>query len=160
MAPFDFDPKEADTEGGDYPAHEPGRYVFKVNTASETVFKSGNRGIKLALLVDNGKRDVKAFDNLVDTPKARWRWKMICKCLGVAFVSPFDPAVLENKIGVADFKVEDGYLRVDGYCEPGEEGVAELLGDRTPTTSGGMSKAAGGGYDYGPPPADEDEIPF
>ena len=154
MCPININTDAADDSGGEY-ERKPGRYRFKCDTAELVKFKtSGNAGIKLTLLLDDGgKRDAKCFDNLVAVDNMMWRWKRCCECLGVPFVNPLDERSLEGKIGIADFEVnERGYYAVKMYLPPDAEGAKPARKreqEREPSREPGSD-------DEPPPPTDDD----
>jgi hypothetical protein len=109
MCPLDFDPSTAEEGGGDYPPLRPGEYEFKIEEASETVFKSGNKGLKLKLLVAyEGTRDIPCYANLVYTPNMLWKVKHLLEGVGFDFESPPDAWELVGKAGWAQFGVKAG----------------------------------------------------
>lgn len=130
MAPLNYNPSEkSDDEGGDYPPLKPGKYEFKVDSAEETTFSTGNTGLKVKLLVgyDNG-RDVPCFCNLVYTAKMLWKVEDFLDSLGFDFENPPDAWELVGKSGWGEFKVnEKGYFEAKGFLMPPapEKAVAE-----------------------------------
>ena len=111
--PMNYSPDEK----VDRPNAEPGEYVFKIDDAQETVFRSGNEGCKLTLLVGAlPNRDVTVFDNLVYVGKALWKTEQLMKSIGLDFYRPPEVHELVGKMGKAKFMTgEKGYLEVEEY---------------------------------------------
>jgi hypothetical protein len=84
---------------------KPGTYRFAVKTAEETVFKSGNEGIKVELEVDIGTQwPKKCFENFIF--KNTTRLEALCASIGVEFPPENRCADLIGKSGEALFTVE------------------------------------------------------
>jgi hypothetical protein len=122
MAPLGYDPsrKNDDEGGGDFPARKPGRYDFKVDEASETVFSSGNKGLKLKFLVAHKEdHDATCYENLPYTDNMLWKLSDFLDSLGLDFENPPEAYELVGKHGVADFRVDEkGYFKVKKYLMP------------------------------------------
>lgn len=107
--PLDFDPATAEEGGGDYPPLRPGEYEFKIEGAAETTFRSGNKGLKLKLLVSyEGTRDIPCYANLVYTPNMLWKVKHLLEGAGFDFESPPDAWELVGKTAWGQFGVKPG----------------------------------------------------
>ena len=116
---FDYNPSDkTENEGG---RAEPGVYPFVVDQITETVFRSGNSGWKVELMVGAfPDRDIRVFDNMVNTPNALWKFEQFCQAFGFDFTSPppggWKPEQFIGKQGTADFEMGDrGYLQVKFY---------------------------------------------
>ena len=135
-------------EGGGARA-EPGVYFFKVDAAAEKLFRSGNEGAELVLLVGAFEgRDVKVFERFVYTDAALWKLKQFFDCTGFDFRSPPEVEELVGVTGMADFeRDEKGYLRVKSYL-PGD---ANNGPDKTKTAPRAQSKKAS---------VADDDLPF
>ena len=97
-----------------------GIYPFKVETAEETTFaSSGNKGLKVKVLVGYDGRDIGCFANLAYTDKALWRVEQFLDSIGCDFASPPDAWELVAKTGMAEFVVnERGYFEVKNWLDP------------------------------------------
>lgn len=161
---FAYNPDEMIEGGG---RAEAGKYRYKIDDIQEVTFRSGNPGWKVILLVAAfDDRDIKVFDNIVNTPGALWRLKQLCDACGKDFNNPpvggWDPYDFVNKTGTADFEVADnGYLKVKEYCA-----ASANTGPNTRQTARPNTRQEN--HDYGPPawdannppPPTDDDVPF
>jgi hypothetical protein len=145
--PNDYDPNA----GGGGWKPKPGVYPFEIRECVETRFKTGSHGITLTIDVfAGGKYPVKAFERVV-FPAALWKMEQICHSIGI----PFDPAPeagdLIDKGGEAEWDTVEGN-NGKTYLEA-KEFLAKADGPLPGSDSGD-------GYDYGPPPMTDDDVPF
>lgn len=130
-----FDPQMFDdnqSTNEDFEPIKPGEYPFVVDEAVSRTkekgneYRSGNEGIALTLLVGAKEdRDVPVYTHLVNTPKAAWKIKEFCECVGM------DPKNIEsarqfvNLGGRAEFvNNEKGYLTAEKFL-PAEKKAEE-----------------------------------
>jgi hypothetical protein len=115
---FDYNPEEKEEGGG---RAEPGTYGFKVDDIKETTFRTGSEGWKVELLVSAlPDKDIRVYNNLVNLPKALWKFEEFLNAFGFDFMNPprggYKPEQRINKTGKARFVKNDrGYLEVDEY---------------------------------------------
>lgn len=135
-----FEDGHKEPEGSGDWVSKPGIYTYKVDEAEEVTFKSGNQGLKLKLLVNDGAPwgDSKCFENIVYGPNSTWRLKALCRSIGVEYSEKLELWDLEGRGGRAKFKVEEynGYqnLKVGNYII--KEGQTEA-----PVTAQGKNPA-------------------
>jgi hypothetical protein len=97
---------------------EPGRYRFKVDSAIEKTFRSGNEGLETVLLAGAFEtRDVKVFARFAYTPKALWKLEQFMQSIGLDFQDKsLQPADFFGRTGEADFILDEkGYLEVENF---------------------------------------------
>jgi hypothetical protein len=118
-----------DDKGG---AGEGGKFPFKVDEAEEKKFGSGNEGLKVKLLVNNGKRDVPSYENFIYRDDLLWRVRKFMASLGLDFDDKsIQPADFVGRTGRAEFVVDkEGYLKgkkwipADGFKGKSGDGPA------------------------------------
>lgn len=126
-----IDPGEG---GGDYPPLKPGEYPFKVETAEETTFGTGSKGLKVKLLVGytNG-RDVPCYSNLVYSDKMLWKVKHLLESIGFEYANPPEAFELVGRTGLGKFIVnEKGYFEAKDFLVDAETLTAPKASAKKP----------------------------
>jgi hypothetical protein len=109
--------RDAVIDSNDRPDIKPGTYEFKVDDAEEVVFNSGNKGLKVILLVAVGNRDVKCYCNFVYMDSIAWRLEQFYDAVDLDYRDEkLELWDITGKTGKANFKVDErGYLKADKF---------------------------------------------
>jgi hypothetical protein len=112
--PMNYRPDDKIDGGG---RAEPGTYVFRVEEARETTFKTGTEGAEVTLMVGAFEdRDITVFERFAYMPKALWKLEQFMNAIGEDFAHPGEVYDLVGRTGRAEFEHNDkGYLRVKEY---------------------------------------------
>jgi hypothetical protein len=118
--PLEYNPKDKSEETGRR-ERKPGRYKFKVDDITEKTFNSGNKGLNVKLLVDDGgSTDATCYCNFVYTDKALWRLEEFLDAVGLSFDPPPEIWEIDKKEGVAEFAInEKGYYEAKKFLVEG-----------------------------------------
>ena len=141
--------REAAESGGRAPE---GEYAYQVEQADEKTFSTRNSGVALMLLVAIGDRDVKVFENLVDTPAAQWRIKQFMESINCDYMNPPPLYQIPGKRGRAKFVVGDnGYLEVEEFLPASASNGPGRAPQEPPTRMPRGNE---------PPPLTDDDVPY
>jgi len=108
-----------------------GEYPFAVVGASTTVSTNGNEMINLEIQCSVGRPSpLRVYDKLVDHPKALWRVRDFCACVGLDFKDGvlMDQQCLGRR-GIASLVLGNQnvkgkrYMEIESWCKP--QGYAE-----------------------------------
>jgi hypothetical protein len=162
MCPMNYRPGDKIDGGG---RAEPGTYVFRVDEARETTFKTGTEGAEVTLMVGAfTDRDIKVFERFAYMPKALWKLEQFMNAIGEDFAHPGEIYDLVGKTGRAEFEHDEkGYLRVKEYIPananngPDSKPTQRTAQRPPPHPSSGYRQPEA---DKGPPPHSDDDCPF
>ena len=109
-----YNPK--DVSGGGI---SPGDYPFRVSSAIEEKYGTGNSGLTLVLEVFTPSKAIDVTERIVYVPKALFKMKQLAKCLGFDFDNPPDAKTLRDNKGVVTLRKDrqGKFLEVEAFIE-------------------------------------------
>jgi hypothetical protein len=117
---FNYNPDDR-PEDGEAEFAKPGVYEFVVDDIRETTFSTGSEGWNVRLMVGAfDSRDIKVYDNIVNTARALWKMEQFLNAFGLDFNNipsgGWRPDGFIGQSGKADFvRGARGYLEVKAY---------------------------------------------